>query len=124
MPACVVPTLDVVEDSTVQNSLCWPSPCVDEFAHDGVERIPLSLKEWIISLTRSGLVWTNRAIVATSSPPAANHRPPLPVTRFRTSPGHLLNHPGSATRTMGISARAVASQSPRSFAEGRLSPAA
>ena len=31
--------------------------------------IPLSLKAWIISRTRSGLVWTSRAIAATSLPP-------------------------------------------------------
>ena len=40
-------------------------------AHGGSSApIPLSLKEWIISLTRSGLVWTSRAIAATSLPPA------------------------------------------------------
>lgn len=40
-------------------------------AHRGSnDRIPNSLNRWIISRTRSGLVATNRAITATSLPPA------------------------------------------------------
>jgi len=32
--------------------------------------IPISLKRWIISRTRSGEVWTNRALASTLLPPA------------------------------------------------------
>ena len=37
-PACVVPTLDVVEDGSVQTGTRWPCSRVDELSFDGGEK--------------------------------------------------------------------------------------